>query len=225
MAARNPLPLRWFVAALNAHTNLESARITALNLTRPKKLKRRFFQKATPLVAESLLGCFLCRRFNDGSTQRLRIVETEAYLGETDPAAHSFCGKTERNKTMWGEKGYSYVYLIYGMYHCINVTSGPANLAEAVLIRACEPSNNVHSKKHFSGPGKICRELKIDRKFDGVDFCGDQVWFERGRLKKGEIVKTSPRIGINQKGLSAKWPLRFYIDNHTSVSKHPKIEL
>jgi DNA-3-methyladenine glycosylase len=129
------------------------------------RLKRHFFERDTLIVAKELLGKTLVRVTEEGAV-RARIVETEAYLGEIDDAAHTYKGKSERTRAAYGEKGAAYIYLIYGMYCCFNITTGEPNKPEMVLIRALEPlegetlmkARRLKAKKDIdlcNGPGKL----------------------------------------------------------------------
>lgn len=138
------------------------------------KIKRAFFNQKTELVAQKLLGTFLIKKLKN-DYQIGRIVETEAYLGEHDLACHTSKGITKRTKTMFGEPGHAYVYLIYGMHHCFNVVTEPKGQGCAVLIRALEPVLNISLKT--DGPGKLCRALDIHRAHDGLDLTDDEIFF------------------------------------------------
>jgi len=185
-----------------------------------KILRREFYQRLTLEVARELLGKFLVREFENGQRLVVKIVEVEAYCGPEDLACHSSHGRTERTAVMFGPAGQAYVYLIYGIYHCLNiVTEKPG---AAVLIRALEPTLDDSSRtavdRSASGPGKLCQWLKIDKSFNGWDLTkGEKLWLENGPEEKFEI-KTSPRIGVAYAGEWAKKPWRFYIKDNDSVS-------
>jgi DNA-3-methyladenine glycosylase len=158
----------------------------------------------------------LVRRL-EGRTIRARIVETEAYLGAGDPAAHSFRGPTARTAPIWGPPGTVYVYFIYGMYHCLNVTVDAAGVAGCVLIRAAEPlAGGDLGPLDLRGPGRLCRALAIDTRLSGTSL------FARGAplgLRAGRPparVGVSPRIGIR---LAAELPLRFFDADSAAVSR------
>src|SRR6266446_2380166 len=125
-----------------------------------RKLPRSFYDRDTILVAKELLGKHLVH-VSDGVERVGRVVEVEAYLGPHDLAAHSAKGLTERTKVMFGPPGHAYVYLIYGMYYCMNVVTEREGHASAVLLRALEPAKNIEGKT--SGPGLLCNALRIDR--------------------------------------------------------------
>jgi DNA-3-methyladenine glycosylase len=172
-----------------------------------------------PHAARALLGAVLVRRL-PGRTLRARIVETEAYLGKGDPAAHSFRGPTARTAPIWGPPGTVYVYFIYGMYHCLNVTVDAEGVPGCVLIRAAEPlPGSDLGPLDLRGPGRLCRALSIETGLSGSHV------FARGaplRLLAGRPparVGVSPRVGIR---LAADLPLRFYDADSPAVSRPPR---
>ena len=162
---RRPMDL-WQHRAMDAK-NQEPASSAAA-----PRLPRHFFARDTEQVARELLGCLLVHR-SEGVERIGRIVETEAYLGVEDLAAHSSRGITPRTRIMFGPAGYAYVYLIYGMHHCINVVTGPEGEGTAVLLRALEPVQNLDGKT--SGPALLCKAMDIDRRLNGHDFCSDEL--------------------------------------------------
>jgi DNA-3-methyladenine glycosylase len=180
-----------------------------------KKLPREFYDRDTILVARELLGKFLVRK-TDGIERIGRIVEVEAYLGEHDLAAHSSKGKTERTKIMFGPPGYAYVYLIYGIYNCMNVVTEREGHASAVLLRAIEPVKNLEGRT--CGPGLLCRAMNIDKKLNGHDLLSDDFYIAESEAEKFSIVK-SPRIGVEYAKHWAKRHLRFYIKRNPFVSR------
>lgn len=179
-------------------------------------LPREFYDRDTTLVARELLGKLLVHRI--GAELRIgRIVETEAYLGPHDLAAHSARGLTERTRVMFGPPGHAYVYLIYGMHHCFNVVTQAEGQASAVLIRALEPVQ--HLGLRAQGPGLLCKAMGIDRRHNGADLCGDTLFIaDDGQLPAPRIVKR-PRIGVDYAGHWARRLLRFYVKNNPHVSK------
>ena len=218
--------------------------MTVLNKTRaPANLPtgwgaipRKFFVDPPEVVAPKLLGKILAHRTADGWLAG-RIVEVEAYLGPhitatPDPAAHSFRGVTERNRVMFGPAGHAYVYFIYGMYYCMNVTCEPAGWAGCILIRALEPllgleamaanrglASGVAPAKLTGGPGMLCTALAITRPEDnGLDLLdkASTLQLRDDGAPVGEIEIT-PRIGIRH---AAELPLRFAIANHPCVSRY-----
>lgn len=171
-----------------------------------KKLSRDFYLQDTLIVAQSLLGKHLVHEI-DGVRRIGRIVETEAYQGPQDQAAHSARGLTPRNAVMFGAPGHAYVYLIYGMWNCVNVVTREAGMPHAVLIRALEPVAGLHESTH--GPGLLCRAMDIDRRLNGADLLGKQLWIEAGPPAQIEIL-SSPRIGVDYAGEWAQRPWRFH---------------
>lgn len=246
-----------------------------------EQLGRGFFERKPEVVASELLGKLLVRRI--GRSYHIgKIVETEAYLSENDLACHAVKGKTKRNHVMFGPAGHAYVYMIYGMYFCLNFVTENENKPSAVLIRAIEPIaelqckdqkskvkinevlrgveqynfyssskvekyNIVDLKKLGSGPGKLCRWMKIGKSLNGIDVTectkkmrthknctytdssggelfvadgikiGDQE-FKSGKVAREDIISTS-RIGVDYAGGHKDLPLRFYIKDNKFVSK------
>jgi DNA-3-methyladenine glycosylase len=181
-----------------------------------KKLRRSFYDRDTIEVAKDLLGKHLVHV--SGGVERVgRIVEVEAYLGPHDLAAHSAKGLTPRTKVMFGPPGHAYVYLIYGIYHCMNVVTQAEGVASAVLLRALEPVKNIDSRTQ--GPGLLCRAMHIDKRQNGQDLTGDDLHIEDvGSHRKLSIVKR-PRIGVDYAGHWARRLLRFYVKGSEYVSK------
>lgn len=166
-------------------------------------------------MARSLLGMHLVHRFR-GTERRGKIVETEAYLGPQDLAAHSRHGRTARNATMFGPPGHAYVFLIYGIHHCLNVVTGRAGHGAAVLLRALEPVANLEGRAN--GPGLLCQALGVDRRLDGVDLRGDRLYIEDPGPHAFRIA-TRSRIGVDYAGAWARRRLRFYISGNLYVSR------
>ncbi len=194
-----------------------------------KALPRRFFDAPPEQVARALLGKILVRNSEEGLLAG-RIVETEAYLGEHDAAAHAASGRTARNAILYGPPGHAYVYSIYGMHYCMNVSCLPENVPGGVLLRALEPLQgvsrmrlnrgldaNAAPHKLASGPGKLCQALGITRAADnGLDLTnanGPLALSDDGFF--AEEIAVTPRIGIRK---AADLPLRFFLTNHACVS-------
>jgi len=170
-----------------------------------KLLSRDYFNRPTLTVARSLLGKYLVR-FIDGREIAGKIIEVEAYVGSRDKACHASKGKTQRTEVMFGPGGLAYVYLIYGMYHCLNVVTEREAFPAAVLIRAIEVDGVL-----IDGPGRLCRALQIDRSLNRIDLTTQEsLWFEDrgGRILRREIAAL-PRIGVDYAGAWAKKPWRF----------------
>lgn len=182
-----------------------------------KILPRSFYHKGTLEVAKGLLGCFLVRKIGR-KVVRARIVETEAYVGEDDLACHASRGRTPRTETMYGEAGHAYVYMIYGMYYCLNIVTEAMDFPAAVLIRAVEVEGVA--KKETNGPGKLCRLLEIDRSLNGWDVtCGEKLWIESGKPFDYETIETMKRIGIDYAKYCREYPWRFVLENHDTIRK------
>jgi DNA-3-methyladenine glycosylase len=179
------------------------------------KLARSFYARSTLQVARDLIGMHLVRVHRN---QQLiaRIVETEAYQGPRDLAAHSARGRTERNAIMFGPPGYAYVYLIYGMWNCVNVVTREQDIPHAVLIRAVEPIANIHDK--CWGPGLLCKAMRIDRDLNGTDLCANTLWIERPSKHRRASIVRAPRIGVDYAGAWAAKPWRFFDRDSPYVS-------
>ena len=171
-----------------------------------RRLGAAFFRRPATEVARDLLGRTLCRRLPDGTVLRGRITEVEAYLGERDLASHARFGLTKRNRFMWEPGGRAYVYLVYGMHHCMNVVTGPGGEAQAVLLRAATSPNGAKA----TGPALLTKAFSIDRTLDGASFLerGSPVWLEDGEPVADRAVKRTARIGVDYAGAWAKRKLR-----------------
>jgi len=186
---------------------------TALGLS---QFSRDFFRHDTVIVAQAIIGSWFARRCR-GQWHGARIVETEAYLGAMDAAAHSWRGRrTPRVEPMYEDGGHLYVFLVYGMHSCANVVTRPTGVAEAVLLRAAEGPEGTPARL-LSGPGKFCAALGITVAASGVDLLsGGDLRLFRG---DGTIdIGISKRIGVEYAGEAADWPLRFFDKNSASVS-------
>ena len=179
-----------------------------------RRLSRGWFDRPAPVVAEGLLGRDVVRTLPGGERRRVRIVETEAYEAD-DPASHSFRGPSARSATMFGPPGYLYVYLIYGMHHCLNVVTGPRGHGAAVLLRAAEPLEGADGmarardtsdpRSWCSGPAKLAQALDLDLSWDGTDLLGaGGVVLAAGRPVPPEAIDRGPRVGISQ-GRAVPW--------------------
>ncbi|NJN69441.1 MAG: DNA-3-methyladenine glycosylase [Nitrospira sp.] len=170
-----------------------------------KPLSRSFFNRPTLVVARSLVGKYLVRENRKGTILG-KIIDVEAYVGVEDKACHASKGRTARTEVLFGPPGISYVYLIYGMYHMLNVVTERPEFPAAVLIRAIEVDGEL-----IDGPGKLSRELEIDRSLHRLDMTNGQAfWFEdRGKRVTTRQVGTFPRIGVDYAGEWAKKHWRF----------------
>ncbi len=180
-------------------------------------LPRWFYKRSTKDVARELLGKKIVREI-DAKQKVIKIVETEAYLGPHDLAAHSRFGQTARNLHLFGPSGHAYVFLIYGVYHCLNVVT-EGGIGAAVLIRAGEPVENITWKT--AGPGLLCQALGVDRSFNGLDLTkiGPLYLAESDDLVSKKSIVTTSRIGVAYAKNWATRPLRFYIKGNPFVSK------
>ena len=195
----------------------------------PKLLPRSFYLDPPDTVSRNLLGKLITHRL-DGERLIGRIVEVEAYFGTDDPAAHSFAGKTERNAVLFGPPGVAYVYFIYGMYYCLNVSCEPDGQAGGVLIRALEPvagletmallrklAPNARPQLLTSGPGRLCQALGITRAtHNGIDVTkktSELLITDDGY--RPEKIEATPRIGLSK---AADRPHRFIIAGNKFVS-------
>ena len=181
-------------------------------------LDRAFFSRDTLTVAKDLLGCRLVHEI-DGERRVGRIVETEAYDGPDDRACHASGRRTPRNDVMFGPPGFTYAYLLYGMYHCFNLVTGPENYPAAVLIRALEPISGITASTQ--GPGRLTRAMGITLEVNRQDATKGPLFVspsDGGAVK----IASSPRIGVDYAGKWAAKPYRFFVDGSKWVSKVPK---
>jgi DNA-3-methyladenine glycosylase len=146
---------------------------------------------------------------------RGRLVEVEAYDGLNDRASHAYRGKTPRNRWMFETGGLAYVYLVYGMHHCLNVVTDVAGHPAAVLLRAAEAPRAGGSA---SGPGRLTRAFQVDRSLDGASFLSGPLWLERGAPVADRDVRRTKRIGVEYAGPCAAKRYRFVIRGHPDVS-------
>ncbi|MDP4143509.1 MAG: DNA-3-methyladenine glycosylase [Bacillota bacterium] len=201
------------------------------------KLVREFYNRDTLQVSKELLGKVLVHEV-DGQRLAGKIVEVEAYLGFSDKAAHSYNGRrTSRVEVMYGQPGFAYVFIIYGMYFCMNTVTREEGVAQAVLIRALEPTEGLEniSKNRFNksyeeltkrqkldltnGPSKLCDALKINKVCNGLDLCGEELYIEYSNKEEEFTVATSKRIGIDYAEEAKDFPWRFFIEGNKYVSK------
>ena len=196
-----------------------------------EKLPGQFYLRDTREVARDLLGKELVRESPDGVTSGI-IVETEAYLGIDDRACHAFGGKASRRTAiMYEEGGRAYIYLIYGMYWCLNLTTRESGVPEAVLIRALEPVAGIDLMRQrrrtagkrpadlAGGPGKLCRALAIDGSLYGEDLGGNTLYVREGIAVPPEMISASPRVNIASAGEAVHHEWRYFIKGNTSVSR------
>lgn len=201
------------------------------------RLDREFFLQDTVTAAQELLGRYLVRA-DGGEVMVCRITETEAYIGAIDKACHAYGGRrTKRTETLYAAPGTSYVYMIYGMYNCLNFVTGPEDVASAVLIRGCAPVYNAdavarrrfgtgaealsaYQRKNFmNGPGKLCRGLSIGRDLNALPLENNVLYLahdlpEYGLSRRPEALPfhTGKRIGIDYAEEAVDFPWRFWVD-------------
>ena len=197
-------------------------------------IEKEFFNRDTLIVSQELLGKIIVRNI-EGITYRAKIVETEAYLGINDRAAHTFAGrKTERNKIMYEDAGTIYVYQSYGIHYLMNFVTLDKNTPEATLIRAVDPINQldnvslnrfgklyseltIYQKKNLTnGPGKLTKALKINKNLNGANLFSSEIYLEEGDSDFDIVV--DKRIGIDYSKEAIDYPYRFYIKDNDNVS-------
>lgn len=195
-------------------------------------LTKDFYNRDTLEVARDLLGCEIVRALEDGTQLRCRITETEAYIGRIDKACHAYhYRRTARTETLFAPPGTAYIYLIYGMYHCLNFVTEEEGEPAAVLIRGAVPVANgdiiaknrfgckeknmtSYQRKNFlNGPGKLCRGLDLTRAQNGLDLTGPAggLWVCRGTPPSPSQIQTGKRIGIDYAQEAVHFPWRFYL--------------
>lgn len=202
-----------------------------------KKLSREFYLREDTLeIAQDLIGKLLVVPTESGERVSGMIVETEAYLGAIDKAAHSYNNRrTARNEITYAVGGHAYVFFIYGMYFQFNVVCGALDSPHVVLIRAVEPVEGVEimrerrlqknpeskmpDKNLTSGPGKLCIALDINRRLNSEDLLKDKIWLEDYKKFSSEEIKIGKRIGIDYAEEFAEKPWRFWLKNNVFVSK------
>ncbi len=196
-----------------------------------KKLPRDFFDRDTVLVARELLGQHIVRVLPDGTPLVCRITETEAYVGPVDKACHAYGYRyTPRNATMFARPGTAYVYLIYGMHHCLNLVTEQEGEPCAVLLRGAQPVKSAdiisnfrfgckcreqspYQKKHFlDGPGKLCQGLALTRAQDGLDLLGNELYLSPTLPPDPAHIRVGKRIGIDYAQEAADFPWRFWLE-------------
>ena len=190
----------------------------------PRILPKSFYDRDTVIVAREMLGTILECRTGEGIASGI-IVETEAYIGEEDPACHAAAGRTRRTEPLYGAPGLSYVYFIYGVHWCFNAVTRGEGLPSAVLVRALQPLKGVSLMRErrgaritdvnlTNGPGKLCSALGIDGSFNGQPLQRGNLVIREGSESSDIVV--DKRIGITK---AADWPLRFYLRDNEFVSR------
>src|SRR6185369_5811022 len=178
---------------------------------------RAFFRRGTVVVARDLIGAWFGRRYR-GAWYGGRIVETEAYLGPGDAAAHSWKGRrTPRVEPMYGDGGLLYVFFVYGMHHCANVVTRVAGDPQAVLLRAAEGPPGAPARL-MSGPARLCAAMGVTKAASGLDMVRSERFRVFLRTGRRPSIGVSPRIGVDYAGKAAEWPLRFFDASSPAVS-------
>jgi DNA-3-methyladenine glycosylase len=199
-----------------------------------KKLPIQFYDRTNVLtVAKELIGKIIVTKFN-GIITSARIVETEAYIGLTDRASHSFGGKrTARNEYMYAAAGTAYVYICYGMHHLFNVVTNKKNIPDAVLIRALEPVSGIDimlgrtgkiklDNSLTKGPGNAAKSMGISKENSGINLLKDEIYIsDDGFPISNKLIGISRRIGVESSGEAALLPYRFYVKGNRFVSSYP----
>jgi DNA-3-methyladenine glycosylase len=191
-----------------------------LEVLRDRKLDRSFFRRDARVVARALVGTFLVHVPAGRAARVVRIVETEAYCGPKDLACHARVGLTKRTKTLLGAPGHAYVFLIYGMYDCFNVTCQGVGRGHAVLVRGGEPVLGIEPGIRCDGPGRVGRAMGITRADDGVDLTGETL-FLSARQARPTIAVTA-RVGVAYSGEWADRPWRFFDAESRHASRPSK---
>ena len=201
------------------------------------RLSREFYSQDTLAAARLLLGKYLIRRLDSGETLAGRVTETEAYIGRCDKACHAYnYRRTSRTETLFAPPGHAYIYLIYGMHHCLNFVTEPEGEPAAVLLRAIQPVAGLETMvrlrygdrpltpqrlRHLAdGPGKVCRALRLTRAENGMDLTGDTLFLcdspEDAGLPGSEVprerLRTGPRIGVDYAEEARDFPWRFWLE-------------
>jgi len=194
-------------------------------------LPREFYDRDTEIVAQEMLGTVIECITADGLASAM-IVETEAYIGEHDPACHAAAGLTKRTEPLYGPAGMSYVYFVYGVHWCFNAVTRAAGLPGAVLVRAAEPVSGLSLMRQrrgenpkaidlTNGPGKLCEALGINGSHNGLSLQRKPLVIREGRSVNSSDIEISPRIGISR---AVDWPLRYLIRGNPYVSRFPRAQ-
>ncbi len=187
-------------------------------------LPQSFYNRPTLTVAKALLGKFLLRKSETGSIAA-RIIDVEAYIGQEDKACHASKGRTKRTEVLFGQPGFTYVYLIYGMYDLLNFVTERQDFPAAILIRGVEivvrDNKEILEPIRIDGPGRVCRQLNIDRSLNKIDATtGQAIWVEdRGEHVPSKQIQASPRIGVDYAGEWALKPWRFCLPSPKKTVK------
>jgi DNA-3-methyladenine glycosylase len=198
------------------------SRVPAVDLAtlRAARLERNWFSRDALVVARTLIGCFIVHEGGAQGTLVSRIVETEAYRGPKDLACHARAGLTPRTRALLGPEGHAYVFFVYGMHECFNVTCAGEGRGHAVLVRAGEPTRGFDGRARLDGPGRFARAMGLSRANDGQDVTVPPIYV-CGRAKRPRIAVTA-RVGVGYAGEWADRPWRFLDPSSRHVSKPPR---
>jgi DNA-3-methyladenine glycosylase len=196
-----------------------------------QKLPKNFYLQDAFALSKKLLGKYLVHDSSSGKTIG-KIVETEAYMGEDDPASHTYGkGITERTKIQYKEGGYAYIYQIYGMYFCLNIVCGERDVPHCVHIRALEPVEGIEIMKKrrkyssgsyrslTNGPAKLCQAMGITKELYGENLCGNKLYLLEDSKIDSSLIISTPRAGIDYAGEAKHYPWRFFIRGNEFVSR------
>jgi DNA-3-methyladenine glycosylase len=186
----------------------------------PGRLGRAFYARDALRVARSLVGCLLVHEGGAQGPRVARIVETEAYRGPRDLACHARAGLTRRTRSLLGVEGHAYVFLVYGMHECFNVTCKSEGAGHAVLLRAAEPLSGFRPGARLDGPGRLARSMGLSRQHDGRSVIEPPLYI-CARPWRPRIVATA-RIGVGYAGVFADVPWRFHDASSEHVSRPPR---
>jgi DNA-3-methyladenine glycosylase len=210
-----------------AEPDLVASRGAGLRRPPGRILPVTFYARPTIQVARDLLGCLLCRREEDGTHTVGRIVETEAYIGEEDPACHAAAGRTPRTRVLYGPPGRAYVYFTYGMHHCCNVVTEPEGKPAAVLLRALRPERGLarmagrrggrRPADLARGPARLCEALAIDLDLNDTSLLGPVLCIRSDGARPR--IASGPRVGIR---VGTDRPWRFWVEGDAFVSRLPR---
>lgn len=189
---------------------------------RAARLGRAWFARDALAVARALIGCYVVHEGRPAQSAPLvsRIVETEAYRGPTDLACHARAGLTRRTRALLGREGHAYVFFVYGMHECFNVTCAGEGRGHAVLVRAGEPTAGFDEHARLDGPGRFARAMGISRAYDGQDLTEPPLYLCRRTTRPR--ISVTPRVGVAYAGTWADRPWRFYDPTSSHASKPPK---
>jgi DNA-3-methyladenine glycosylase len=201
--------------------NVQPAQFLPPELWRAERLRRAWYRRDATVLARALIGCLVVHELaGKGAPLVSRIVETEAYRGARDLACHARAGLTKRTRSLLGEEGHAYVFFVYGMHDCFNVTCLGAGHGHAVLVRAGEPTFGFSAETRLDGPGRFARAMGVTRALDGKDLTQPPLYL-CARQKRPRIAVTA-RVGVGYAGTWADRPWRFFDPESKHVSKPPR---